>query len=251
MPLERKELMGRLKLSQIDIEKTADKIVDEFKTSKLVKMELQEENITDKILANQSILIFGPQMVGKSIFVHQLVLNSIRTGKKCVFISKNVYKIKKTGMLLKRDVSRYSNLFLIEVPERGELFFLPLEILHAGLKLKDIDLIIFDSMTHLSFTTNFFIFFEKYLKETTKMNIKTALSLTETYETRHIIERLRYLFDCSVKFNYNNTVEVNADDIGHKSYKFSVVKQKVIFEKEVETVPEKAFKSQRDIIKGH
>ena len=79
MPPEREELMKRLKLSQIDIERTADKIVDEFKTGKLVKMELQEENITDKILANQSILIFGPQMVGKSISVSYTHLRAHET----------------------------------------------------------------------------------------------------------------------------------------------------------------------------
>lgn len=251
MPLERKELMEKLKLSQADIEKTADKIVNEFKTSKLAKVELQEENITDKILANQNILIFGPQIVGKALFTQQLILDSIKADKKCVFISKNVYKIKKTGMLLRRDISRYPNLFLVETPERGELFFLPLEILQAGLKLKEIDLIIFDSMTHLSFTTNFFIFFEKYLKKTTKMNIKTALSLTETYETRHIIKRLKYLFDCSVKFNYNNTVEVTADNLDYNSYNFSVIKQKVIFEKELKAVPVEKSKSPKEVVKGH
>ena len=151
--------------------------------------------------------------------------------------------------MLKRDISRYSNLFLIEAPERGELFFLPLDILQAGLELKNIEFIIFDSMTHLSFTTNFFMFFEKYLKKITKMNIKTALSLTETYETRHVIERLKYLFDCHIKFNYNNTAEVNAENIGDKMYKFSVVKQKVVFEKEIEKI-ESEYRSPRDIIKG-
>ncbi|HHF09794.1 MAG TPA: hypothetical protein ENL32_01715 [Methanomicrobia archaeon] len=249
MALKREELMKRLKLSQEEIEKTADKIVNEYRTGKLVKMELREEDITEKILENQNILIFGPQTVGKSVFTKQLILNSIETGKKCVYISKNIYKIKKTELLLKRDISRYSNLFLIEVPERGELFFLPLDILQAGLELKNIEFIIFDSMTHLSFTTNFFMFFEKYLKKITKMNIKTALSLTETYETRHVIERLKYLFDCHIKFNYNNTVEVNAENIGDKMYKFSVVKQKVVFEKEIEKIESK-YRSPRDIIKG-
>ena len=81
------------------------------------------------------------------------------------------------------------------------------------------------------------------------MNIKTALSLTETYETRHVIERLKYLFDCHIKFNYNNTVEVNAENIGDKMYKFSVVKQKVVFEKEIEKI-ESEYRSPRDIIKG-
>lgn len=50
MALKREELMKRLKLSQEEIEKTADKIVNEYRTGKLVKMELREENITEKFL---------------------------------------------------------------------------------------------------------------------------------------------------------------------------------------------------------
>jgi hypothetical protein len=46
-------------------------------------------------------------------------------------------------------------------------------------------------------------------------------------------------------------VEVTADNLDYKSYKFSVIKQKVIFEKELKAVPVEKSKSPKDVVKGH
>ncbi len=249
----REKLMERLNLSQENIEKTADRIVSEFKRGTLKRAELPEEaeeNITEKILKNQNILISGPRTVGKTIFGKQLLLESIRSQKKCVLISKDAFRIEEKGMLLKRNINNYSHLFFIQVPEGSELFFLPMEILHAGLSLKKIDLVLFDSITHLAFHNNFYTFFEKYLKKTAKLDIQTVLSLTETYDTISMVKKLRHLFDINIRFSPDNTIDVTADVLDHHSYAFSIVKQKVLFQEPSEKESEKQKKSPRDIIKG-
>jgi hypothetical protein len=250
MVLERNTLMKRLSLSQEEIEKTADRIVDEFQGGRLQKTQFpeeREEKITEKILDNQSILIYGPQTAGRTIFGRQLILTSVIAEKRCVFVTRNIHKITKTRMLLKRDISGYENLILIEVPERGKLLYLPLDILHAGMTMKKIDLVLFDSITHLSLTDSFYAFFDRYLKKAATMDIQTVLSLTEAYDTRPMITKLSYLFDAVIRVGANNVVEVAADNLASTLYSFSVVKQEVVFGPAPE---EETRKSPRDVVKG-
>ncbi|MEA1993175.1 MAG: ATPase domain-containing protein, partial [Euryarchaeota archaeon] len=236
MPLEREELMEKLKLSQGDIEKTSDNIVNKFKKGKLKRTELPgpEENVSDKILKNRSVLIFGPRTAGKTIFGRQLLLDAMSSGKNCIFVSRDIHRIKRTGKILRKDIGNRGNLALIETPTRDELFLLPFEILEAGIQLKSLEFILFDSMTHLSVASGFHIFFEKYLKKASKMHVKTILSLTEAYDTRSIIKKMDHLFESSVRFNADNTIEIASDNLNHSSYNFLVRDQRIIFGKQPE-----------------